>query len=147
MPAKIFVNPYMVGDVFAPFIVLEGSELDAVAAVDPNDEAAVRSSLRRIVVPYFNGIDAMSQEAIRQALRYLVIEGGKDWEGLLDDSRCHFSNANEPSRVFRWLWLELFDDESDLQGTVDDYVVQPNLEATNRIRHRVSLFHLSPGGK
>lgn len=128
------VNPYLVAAILEPCLFLESDEAASIAAVDPEDEVAVRDLVRRLLVPYFLEFDEKSKALIRDSLGYMLLQGSNKWEALFAMNQCPLALPDPPRKFFEWLWDELFHANICLAGPIDEYVVKEDVHAPNLIR-------------
>jgi hypothetical protein len=128
------VNPYLVAAILEPFLFLDVDEAASAASISPDDEAGVRSFMRRVLVPYFSMFDERSKLEIRDSLGYMLLQGSERWEHLLSMNQCPMALPSPPSKFFEWLWDEIFHQDVCLSENLAEYVVKEDIHAPNLIK-------------
>ncbi|GLR14245.1 hypothetical protein GCM10007907_30350 [Chitinimonas prasina] len=127
------VNPYLVGAVLEPFLLLEEDKAASFASICSNDEAEVRACINDLLVPYFLKFDERSKSNIKDALGYMLLHGSDKWEALLAMNQCPIPFPEPPVKFFEMLWDEIFHQEVFLDGDLKDYVIKEDIHAPNFI--------------
>lgn len=129
------VNGYFVERLLGPFTMMTDAERVENSSVEPGDEREVRGVIRSLLKPYFLRFDSRSQEIVKDSLRYLLATDYEHFEDLFEMSMPPFDPPPEQPRLFFvWLWEELFGPEGYELEEGEEYVVNHEIHAPNRIR-------------
>ncbi|WLE58851.1 hypothetical protein GIY62_17345 [Burkholderia plantarii] len=128
------VNPFLVAAGFESFLFLSDSELNEVAAINPEDEGRVRECIRQIIVPYYSKFDEKSKSEIRNSLAYMLVGDFDGWRDLPQISHSPLSLPSIPKKFFEWMWGEFYQCDISLPGVKSDYLVREDIHAANLIK-------------
>jgi hypothetical protein len=112
-PAMKTVNPFFLTDLIGALAGLGDNDqlVFEYSSMDPNDEEAVRSVVRALIVPEAREMSDRRRERVRTAYQYYLTKGDIDFNRKFESILPPFDPPDDARQFFMRTWEECFPGE------------------------------------